>query len=78
MDYSFRIWWSWGDSNPLPFDCQSNALPIELQPRGFKANLAQIEVKNNPEQRLTSLSPQLQTAMPGDHAERYQDGQAVS
>ena len=27
-------WWSWGDSNPLPFDCQSNALPIELQPHG--------------------------------------------
>ena len=25
-------WWSWGDSNPLPFDCQSNVLPIELQP----------------------------------------------
>ena len=27
-----QFWWSWGDSNPLPFDCQSNALPIELQP----------------------------------------------
>ncbi len=30
--FSFNVWWSWRDSNPLPFDCQSNALPIELQP----------------------------------------------
>ena len=30
-------WWSWGDSNPLPFDCQSNALPIELQPQAMEA-----------------------------------------
>ena len=28
-------WWSWRDSNPLPFDCQSNALPIELQPHAL-------------------------------------------
>jgi hypothetical protein len=25
-------WWSRGDSNPLPFDCQSNVLPSELRP----------------------------------------------
>jgi hypothetical protein len=32
------VWWSWGDSNPLPFDCQSNALPIELQPQvGYRS-----------------------------------------
>src|SRR3972149_10102370 len=29
---AFRFWWSWGDSTPLPFVCQTNALPIELQP----------------------------------------------
>lgn len=34
-------WWSWGDSNPLPFDCQSNVLPSELQPRKRIFNLAQ-------------------------------------
>jgi hypothetical protein len=39
--------WSWGDSNPLPFDCQSNALPIELQPRGNKYNLAEKEMVFN-------------------------------
>jgi hypothetical protein len=35
-------WWSRGDSNPLPFDCQSNVLPSELRPRGRIVNLAQI------------------------------------
>ena len=34
------VWWSWGDSNPLPFDCQSNALPIELQPHAGTAIVA--------------------------------------
>src|SRR5688572_19641341 len=22
-DWLFKIWWSWGDSNPLPSDCQT-------------------------------------------------------
>ena len=26
------MWWSWGDSNPLPLECHSSALPDELQP----------------------------------------------
>ena len=25
-------WWSWGDSNPRPPDCQSGALPTAPQP----------------------------------------------
>ncbi len=25
--------WSWGESNPLPLECHSSALPSELQPR---------------------------------------------
>ncbi len=36
-----EIWWSWTGSNRLPLDCQSSALPIELQPharRPFIAN----------------------------------------
>lgn len=32
-------WWSRGDSNPLPFDCQSNVLPSELRPQRTKDNL---------------------------------------
>ena len=28
----FYIWWSYGGSNPRPHDCQSCALPAELQP----------------------------------------------
>ena len=28
----WKKWWSWGGSNPRPLDCQSNALPTELQP----------------------------------------------
>ncbi len=27
-------WWSWGESNPRPSDCQPDALPAELQPHG--------------------------------------------
>ena len=29
---SWRRWWSWGDSNPLPPPCKGGALPDELQP----------------------------------------------
>lgn len=29
-------WWSIGDSNPWPFDCQSNALPAAPMPRIVK------------------------------------------
>ena len=32
------LWWSWGDSNPRPFDCQSNVLPIELQPHSLESS----------------------------------------
>ena len=39
--FSFISWWSWRGSNPLRFDCQSNVLPIELQPRKPKYNLAE-------------------------------------
>ena len=28
-----KIWWSWRELNPRPFDCQSNALPTALQPQ---------------------------------------------
>lgn len=38
--FESKIWWSWGDSNPLPFDCQSNALPIELQPQACESKRA--------------------------------------
>ena len=33
--FRFDSWWSWRDSNPLPFVCQTNALPIELQPQAI-------------------------------------------
>ena len=28
-----QAWWSWGDSNPRPPQCDCGALPTELQPR---------------------------------------------
>lgn len=34
-DYHFDLWSLW-DSNPLPFDCEPNALPDELKPRNCK------------------------------------------
>ncbi len=27
------LWWSRGDSNPLPLRCERNVLPSELRPR---------------------------------------------
>ena len=35
LSYSRFILWSWSGSNRRPFDCQSNALPTELQPLNF-------------------------------------------
>ncbi len=28
----YHSWWSWGESNPRPLECDSSALPTELQP----------------------------------------------
>ncbi len=32
-----KLWWSWTGSNRRPHDCQSCALPAELQPQLFEA-----------------------------------------
>ena len=31
-------WWSWGGSNPRPLECDSSALPAELQPLATGCN----------------------------------------
>ena len=49
----WEVWWSWGDSNPRPFDCQSNALPTELQPHAVR--------RRSCPARSTSLRPTLPT-----------------
>ena len=34
-------WWSWGDSNPRPPQCECGALPTELQPHRVPAKIAE-------------------------------------
>ena len=31
--FNVHGWWSWGESNPRPLQCDCSALPSELQPR---------------------------------------------
>ena len=59
--------WSWRDSNPLPLDCQSSTLPIELQPRNSRYNLAQNRAVINSKERLTAEIPQIQIDITSDH-----------
>lgn len=45
-----RFWWSWGDSNPRPRDCQSRALPTAPQPQ-------KAEELKGPRRRAATGSP---------------------
>ena len=52
------FWWSWRDSDPLPFDCQSNALPIELQPHLLNITKGEKKLKLEAQTQPLQYRPQ--------------------